>query len=219
MLIPTPVSRPNENILNARTIAQISADGSGTSVTTFSSSGTYKEEIKENLVGENKDDQRKFLIHNYGFKQPDEFEVTKNDSSGMFSTSIKMSIEQIPEFIAGNKMFLAPGLYKQWSQKLPKVKNRRLDFYFHNPFIKTDTTIFKLPEGYSIDALPASKNLICEYGSYKTSFWFDADKNSIYCTAKLELTQLKIPALKYASVKNFFDKVMQQESQKIVITK
>ena len=219
VLVPTPVSNAKENILTANTLAEISENGSGNAGTTFTSSGSYKEDMEDNLMQEKKDDQKEFLIHNYGFKQSDEFEIDKKNDSAMLSITIKQAIEKIPEFIAGDKMFIAPRLYKPWSSKLPKAENRRLDFYFHNPFIKIDTTIYKLPEGYIVDALPASKNFTCEYGKYKSSFWFDADKNSIYSTARLQLTQLKIPALKYASVKAFFDEVMQQDAQRIVIKK
>ena len=219
VLVPTPVSQAKENLLTANTLAEISADGSGTSVTTFTTSGAYKMDLETNLIDEKKDDQKEFLIHTVGFKQPDEFEVDKNDNQQMLSTSIKMSIEKIPEFIAGDKMFIAPRLYKQWAAKLPKANNRRLDFYFSNPFIKTDTTAFKLPEGFIVDALPTPKSYACEYGSYKNNYWFDEKNNSVYCTAKLELTQLKIPASKYASVKTFFDEVQQEDAQRIVIRK
>ena len=219
VLVPTPASRPGENVLRAKTLAEISADGSGTSLTTLTSLGSFKDEMEENLAGESKEDQREFLVRHYGFKSPDEFQVARKDSLGLVSTSIKMSMEQLPEFIAGDKMFITPALYRLWSHKLPTAENRRFDFYFPDPFIKEDTTIYKLPEGYKVEALPDSKNLTCPYGSYITGFRFDAKNNAVYCTAKLELTQLKIPALKYALVKEFFDEVLQQESQKIVITK
>ena len=120
VLVSTPVSNPEENILVANTRAEISEDGSGTSLTIFTSSGSYKQDIEGGLMEEKKDDQKEFLIHNYGFKQPDEFEV---------------------------------------------------------------------------------------------------DKNSVYSTARLELRQLKIPASKYASVKTFFDEVIQEDAQRIVIKK
>jgi len=219
ILVPTPVSRANENLLTANTYVEMSEDGSGTSVTTFKTCGSYKVDIETNLIEEKKDDQKEFLIHALGFKQPDEFEIDKNDNQEMLSTGIKMNIEKIPEFIAGNKMFIAPRLYKQWSAKLPKASNRRLDFYFSNPFIKTDTTVFKLPDGFIVDALPAAKNFTCEYGSYKNNYWYDATKNLVYSAAKLELTQLRIPASKYASVKTFFDEVLQEDAQRMVIKK
>jgi hypothetical protein len=53
----------------------------------------------------------------------------------------------------------------------------------------------------------------------KSSFWFDANTNSVYTTATLELAQLKIPAAKHASVKVFFDEVMLENAQRIVIKK
>jgi hypothetical protein len=219
VLVSTPLSQAKENLLSANTLAQISEDGSGTSVSTFTSSGAYKLEMINNLIEEKKDDQREFLVHNLGFKQPNEFEVDKNDTAAMFSTRIKFSIEKIPEFIAGNKMFIAPRLYKQWSTTLPQAGKRRLDFYFFNPFIKTDTTVYKLPDSFTLDALPSPKNFVCDYGSYKTNYWFDTTKNLVYTTATLQLTQLKIPASKYASVKTFFDEVLKEDSQRIVIKK
>ena len=219
VLVSTPVSLAKENLLTAKTFAQILENGSGTSETIFNSTGAYKLEMATNLIDENKDDQKEFLIHSFGFKQPDGFEVYQNDTEAMLSASIKLTIEKIPEFIVGNKMFIAPRLYKQWSAKLPKANKRRLDFYFANPFIKTDTTVYKLPDNYTIDALPSPKNFACDYGFYKTNYWFDAAKNLVYSTATLQLTQLKIPASKYASVKNLFDEVLQEDSQRIVIKK
>lgn len=219
VLVSTPVSQAKENLLTAKTFAQILENGSGKSETIFNSTGAYKLEMATNLIEENKDDQKEFLIHSFGFKQPDGFEVYQSDTGTMLSASIKLTIEKIPEFIAGNKMFIAPRLYKQWSAKLPKANNRRLDFYFSNPFIKTDTTVYKLPDNYTIDALPSPKNFACDYGFYKTNYWFDAAKNLVFSTATLELTQLKIPASKYASVKNLFDEVLQEDSQRIVIKK
>ena len=219
VLVPTPVSKSKENIFSANTLTELSGDGSGIAVTTLTSLGCYKEELEDNLLQQKKDDQKEFLVRNCGFKQPDEFEINKNVDSGMLSITIKLTMEKIPEFTAGNKMFIAPRLYKQWQEKLPKAENRRLDFYFENPFIKTDTTLIKLPEGYVADALPSVKDFTCEYANYKTSFSFEADKNSILSTSRLELTQLKIPASKYASVKNFFDKVMREDSEMIVIRK
>jgi hypothetical protein len=219
VFVPTPVSKSKENIINSNTLVELSEDGSGTSVTNLTSSGSYKNDIEANLLEEKKDDQKEFLIRRYGFKRPDEFKVDKNTDSIMLSTTVKLSIEKIPEFTAGDKMFIAPRLYKVWSEKLPKAENRRLDFYFYNPFIKTDTTIYKLPEGYAVDALPAHKSFVCEYGTYTNNFWVDADKNSVYSTVRLELKQLKIPAVTYAPVKIFFDEVMQEDEQMIVIKK
>lgn len=218
-LVPTPKSKASENIFTVHTTVQIDPDGGGVPIIGLVVNGEYKDDVKHYLFDEKKDDQRDFMMSYYGLKQPDDFNIEKVDLPGQFGATIKLAYSKIPEFIAGNKMFIAPRLYKLWQRKLPKAENRRLDFYFHNPFIKTDTTVYKLPEGYIIDALPRDKSLTCEFGSYNTSYKYDASANSVTSIARLELTQLRIPAAKYAAAKAFFDEVLKEDAQRIVIKK
>ena len=158
-------------------------------------------------------------MHYLGFKQPDEFTIKDNSKEGIHEVDLEMKIEKIPEFKAGTKMFINPRLYKIFSENLPKAQNRRLDYYFRYPFEIQDTTIFKVPEGYIPDALPSVKDNKCDYASYSTKYWFDEKERAIYCTSKLVLQQNKIPATKYSSVKTFFDKVLMDGNQKLVIKK
>jgi hypothetical protein len=116
-------------------------------------------------------------------------------------------------------MFLKPRFYKIWSAKLPTAESRTEDFLFDCPMQKADTTILKLPSGYVSDALPKSKDLKCDYATYQTRYWYDEGKQSIYSVATLELKQHRIPAEKYSSVKSFFDEVLLDNTQRIVIRK
>lgn len=218
-LVPTPRSKASANQLNANTTVFLEADGSGKSDITFKLSGSYKQAAVNNLFDEKKDDQKDYLMSTYSFKQPDDFSIEREDNDEKVIANIKMTYSRAPEFIAGNKMFLAPRLYKIWINKLPKAETRRLDYFFRYPFIKTDTTIYKLPEGFSVEALPKNKNLSFDYGNYSANYWYNTADNAVYCCAKLELTQLRIPAAKYAALKTFFDDIMKDEAQRIVIKK
>jgi hypothetical protein len=218
VLVPTPVSRPDENKNFVTTTVQLTSEGSGHSNTIFSLAGDYKEEMNAMLSGK-KDDQKEYLVNELGFKQPNEFELVKKDSGDLFITTLNMEVEKVPEFIAGSKMFVAPRMYKFWPHKLPRAANRKLDFYFQSPFEKTDTTIFKLPAGASVDALPKPKDLSCAYATYTTKYWYNETEKAIYSTASLVLKKHKIPAAAYADVKNFFDEVMMDDSQRIVVKK
>jgi hypothetical protein len=219
VLVPTPKSKSSDNIFSANTKVNLLEDGTGKTTTNIIASGEYKQDFINYLFNEKKDDQKSVIVNSYGFKQPDEFELEKKESDNKFVTNLNMSIEKIPEFVAGSKMFLTPRLYKIWSMKLPKSENRRLDYYFECPFEKTDTTVFKLPDGFTADALPGEKSLKCEYGSYASKYWYNATEKSVYSTARLVLTQHKIPAAKYAAVKTFFDDVLREDAQRIVIKK
>jgi hypothetical protein len=218
VLVPTPASRPDENKFMVTTTVTLLNDGSGESTTLFRTSGKFKSHINE-IVGEKKDDQKESLVLGLGFKQPDDFELVKKDSLELCTSELKMAFEKVPEFTAGNKLFVATRLYKLWRAKLPRAENRKLDFYFNSPFEQTDTTIFKLPAGASVEALPKPKEQSCAYASYTTKYWYNETDRSVYTTASLVLKQHHIPAAHYAEVKKFFDDILMDDTQRIVVKK
>jgi hypothetical protein len=219
LLVPTPKSKAEDNVFTAYTLINLEENGAGTCTSDVKASGRYREEFAYYLDEKN-DDQKSYLVRRWGFKQPDEFLLKKHEDSKQFGVNLLLAIEKIPEFTAGTKMFLTSQIYTGLlDYKLPKSDNRRLDYYFEHPFVDTDTTVYKLPEGFTPDVLPPSKSSICEYGSFTSKYWYDDKERKIFSTVKVILNQNVIPAAKYASVKTFFDAVQKEGSQRIVIKK
>ncbi|HEX6430954.1 MAG TPA: DUF3857 and transglutaminase domain-containing protein [Niastella sp.] len=218
VLVPTPASQSGNNKFIATTTINLEGDGSGQTATLFRTTGQYKN-FMDNILNEKKDDQKESIVYVLGFKQPDVFDYIKKDSTELFTTALNMVIEKVPEFTAGNKIFLAPRLYKFWETKLPKAENRKLDYYFHNPYEFTDTTIFKLPAGVSVDALPKPATLSGAYATYSTKYWYNETEKAVYSTASLVLKQYKIPAAGYAGIKKLFDDMLMDGNQRIVLRK
>lgn len=217
VLVATPRSHAADNKLAITTLVKLSAEGSGQTLTTFRSTGEYKEYMNA-LMEEKKDDQKEAIVYQFGFRQPDEFMLQKK-ADNESTTELQMSVEKVPEFIAGSKMFFSPRLYKLSSGRMPKAENRKSDYYFSHPYIKTDTTILQLPEGFTVDALPQAKEIKCQHASYQTKYWYDESQRYVYSTTSLVLEQYKIPATEYTAVKKFFDDVTQDDAQRIVIKK
>ena len=218
VLVPTPVSNAGNNRYIISTRVSLDEDGGGKTNTLFQSSGVFREQM-DDMLNQKKDDQKRFIVYGIGFKQPDDFVFAHTNAPEMHSTTLEMLIEKIPDFKAGNKMFINPHLYKMWTRKLPDTENRRLDYYFRFPFEQTDTTIFELPEGYTADALPKEQTLSCPYATYTTRYWHNAQQKTIYATTQLVLKQHRIPASGYTAVKEFFDEVLMDDTQRIVIKK
>lgn len=218
VLVPTPKSVATANKFNVLTTIVIQPDGSGKVVSKFNTTGYFKMLI-DYVVNEKKDDQKDFIINYMGYKQPDEFIFARKEDPVNMLTELEMVVEKVPEFIAGNKMFLSPRQYKLSETKLPKADKRKLDYYFRNPYVKTDTTMIKLPEGFAIEALPQSKEIKCSLASYQTKFWYDESEKAVFSTTLLTLNQLQIPAAEYAAVRKFFDDVALDDAQRIVIKK
>ena len=116
-------------------------------------------------------------------------------------------------------MFLNPRIYKIWNTVLPDAENRTQDYYRRYPFIKEDSTIYRLPAGYTIEVLPEQKKISFEYGNFNTVHSYDKNKNEILTVTHLELTNHHIPAAGYAKAKFFFDEVLNEYNGKIVIKK
>ena len=214
VLVPTPKSKAADNGMYTSTVINLNDDGSGSTTTKLASKGDYKDLINT-MVSAKKDDQKKIIMRYLGFKQPDEFSVVKKEET----LDIDLKIEKIPQFSAGSKMFLNPRINAIWRTVLPKAENRKQDYYFESPFIKTDTTIYNLPENYMAESIPTPAALKCDYGSYSANYTYVKEKNQVMSISRLELSHNRIPSDKYAEVKKFFDGVLSEDSQKLVIKK
>jgi len=219
VLIPTPKSKSHQNKFSMTTTITLNEDGSGDTESLMTTTGEYKyEQLALSL--EKSDLQKQYFVNRLGFPNPDEFDLSFGEKNlKPLHTRIQLKVEKVNDFKAGSKMFLRPRIYKIWSTKLPPNENRAEDYLFECPFEKTDTTLYKLPPGYSVEALPKEKQMKFEFGSYNTKHSYDAQQQAIVITAKFVLTQHHIPAEKYALVKTFFDDVMMDDSQRIVIKK
>jgi hypothetical protein len=218
-LVPTPKSKASDNVFSSHSLVDLGADGAGTVNVTLHTTGEFKQEMMGYVGGRKKDDQKRFLVYYMGYILPDEFEINYNDQDKKAPATMMMSIGKIPEFTAGRKLFLNPRLYKIWDRALPKSEGRTQDFYFEHPLIKIDTTIYKLPEGFAIETLPKPKKILFEYGSFIASYQFDENKKEVISVAKLELNQYKIPPDHFAATKDFFNTVLGEYTEKIVVKK
>ena len=217
VLVQTPKNTAAANTFTCNSVVSLNEDGSGSAKILVNTSGEYREDFLLYLGDRVKDDQKNYLVNGLGFEQPDKLEITYDKNNKQKATSITMEIEKIPDFTAGNKYFLNPRIYKLWRYELPKAENRTQDFYFDFPLIKTDTTTYKLPEGYGLETLPKAKELKFEYGSFSSTYRFDEQQRTIVTTARLVLNDYKIPAAKFPATKKFFNDVLSEYTEKIVI--
>jgi hypothetical protein len=216
-LVATPKSKASENTFSSTTTVTLNEDGSGKTNTSFVTTGSYLQDFMYIFGEGKKDEQKKYIVQRLGFVQPDDFEIIYDKKNKFAPTTLSMMVEKIPEFSAGSKHFLSPRIYKIWSHALPSAEKRKNDYLLEIPFIKTDTTIYQLPEGYGIDNLPKPRDIKFEYGSFKTTYTFDAARKAVISTARLELKQHIIPAAKFMAAKLFFNEVIEEFTEKIVV--
>lgn len=215
VLVRTPVSDPARNSLKFTSFVQLNADGSGITKTNLSASGDLKSQLRA-VEAEKHDVQKEYFVHNLGFKQPDDFSFARNEQKDYL---LQLSIEKIPEFMAGSKMFLAPSLHYPGAVSMPAADNRKQDYYFGSVLQYHDTTVFQLPEGYTKDVFPKVMDIADEYANYRTLYSYDEQSNRITSIRSFCIRKNKVPAADYVKVKKVFDSILADATQKIIIKK
>jgi hypothetical protein len=215
VLVPTPKSKSTSNIFNAFSMIVLNEDGSGHAKVKITTEGEYNH---PGVLTDKPDEQKRYFVNEIDFNEPDDI-VLLQGKGGKNRVDAEMSYSKIVAFTAGNKMFLHPRIHNIWNGNLPASLNRKKDYYFHHPFIKNDSTVYQLPEGYMIDEIPKTIKFGFELGNYEVQYSYDKVANQLTTIARLELLYHIIPVKKYAETKTFFDAVMKEFNNKIIISK
>jgi hypothetical protein len=219
VLVKTPVSKAENNVFSMQTTVVLEEDGSGIMEGQLHATGSFKYDLVR-LALEKNDVQKEFLIKHVGFVTPDEYKVNFGDKKQIpYKTSLEMSLEKVPDFIAGSKMFIKPRMYQIWTESMPPTNKRVHDFIFENPVIKSDTTRYILPAGFVVESLPPTMEINATYGSYRCKYWYEEQSRTIFSTAYVTLTRNRIPPEKYQETREFIEKMKTAESKKLIIKK
>lgn len=216
-IVRTPSSNGVQNELMVQTLVDFNQDGNAETKATLKATREFKYE----MVGKSMmpaDRQKTAFIDEYQLSQPDEFNLVFHDTrdSGYYVNQ-ELFWEKGYEFKAGPKYFLKPRVYKIWTEKLPNDTARKFDYYLEYPCVKTDTTIFQLPEGFSVESLPKGRSIQSGIGKFVSRYWYDEKARKIFSTAMLQINHLSIPAAQYQDARKFFDQVIEDGSQKIIV--
>jgi hypothetical protein len=217
LLVPTPKSTAQTNQFNSLNTITIKDDLSASGIFNFKHQGEINETYKNNLWEVNTEDQIKFLINEVGFQNFEGLVVEKEKQKNIGYTTLIMDFTKIYEFNAGAKYFIKPHLFEIWSRVLPENKNRITDYFFKHPFIENDTTVYKLPNDFTIEQLPRTEKISNEYINFNTSYQYNATANEVIITTQFILTTNRIAAKQYNQVKEILDHVIAANTQKIII--
>lgn len=219
VLVHTPASRFQHNRFSVKSVVTLNEDGGGDVESTLYTTGEYREYYLYTLYDESADDQKTVLLSRFELPAPDKFSVSLPDRKHdtLIRANVNASFEKIASFKAGSKMFLNASWQKVFSGYLPKKTERRLDYYFDFPFENTDTTVYRLPKGYTVESMPKSMTRSFKYGDYSITVKYDKATNEVTTVSVIKLVQQQIPAAEYGDMKNFFGLSLANESEKIII--
>ncbi len=79
----------------------------------------------------------------------------------------------------------------------------------------TETAVFELPQGFTVDEVPEELNLETSFGKYSTSY--EVKEGKLFYKRTLITNRTLIPSKNYNSVKEFFAQILNSEQSPVVL--
>ncbi len=119
---------------------------------------------------------------------------------------------------AGEMLYVSP-VIDGYSENPLKLEKRT--FPVDIPVGRREQYIFNLvlPEGYAVEALPEGINLSLPENGGSFKFSISQTGNKLQLVSKIEIKQLHFEPSEYATLKNFFDIIVEKHAEQIVLKK
>lgn len=213
-LIPTILSKEMINIF-----ATIDASGKISGKIRLYKTDYEAFEFRENYVGINRESYLEKLENNYNGIQISDY-VINNEKE------VTKPIEEIFNFTSGNhveiigdKMFINPLLFYTKFRN-PFVQEKRiLPIYFAYPKQEKYIVNIEIPEGYVIESIPKPITIeaVDKLGTF--TFKIVGEANKIQAVVTMENNKAMVPADYYETLKEFYQKIIDKQTEKIILKK
>ncbi|HEY4616898.1 MAG TPA: hypothetical protein VIH09_01735 [Flavobacterium sp.] len=122
------------------------------------------------------------------------------------------------EIITG-KIYFNPLLFYSLSKNPFVREKRQMPIYFGYPKLMKYNINIEIPEGYKVESLPAAIKISALEGIASFSFNLQAEGDKIQIAVTQELKLAMVPADYYDVLKDFFQKTIAKQNEKIILTK
>ncbi len=220
VLVNTPASDYQTNTVSVYSIINVSEDGAGSVNSTYTLFGEERDKLLMGFHDLKEDDKQRYIILGKKWKQPDVFTVTDSkNKDNPYLINLTMNYDKVYSFNAGSKLFFEPRLYPIFNADITENNNRKRDCYFPFPYQIFDTTLYKFPNGYSLENLPKNKSINKSFAQYLCTYIWDAALHTLTSVASLQFKERVIKATDYPALSDFNKQVMADMNEKIVMKK
>lgn len=125
---------------------------------------------------------------------------------------------EVPQFgsKAGKRLFLPLNPVNAFRDVPPANDKRIYPVEVRNGYVEQDTIVLHLPEGYSIESIPAENTtLTTAFGAYSSQII--RQEKTIRLIRRLEMNPIRLPAERYSEWRNFCRDVAKADAMKVVL--
>ncbi|MFG6686576.1 transglutaminase [Mariniflexile sp. HNIBRBA6329] len=174
---------------------------------------------RENYLGTDKNQFLEKLENKYNGLEISDFEV-KNDVDVLkpIMESYRFKKESQADIIGG-KIYFSPLFFLKTSENPFKLEKREFPVDFGYPSNSRYLVTVNIPQGYKVETIPEPFALMLpdNLGSYKCNI--SASETNVQLVIDTEIKVPVVSSIYYEALKAYFSKIVEKESEQIVLTK
>lgn len=157
----------------------------------------------------NRLDFNDFTLNNYSYEQ------RREKIPSLFLT-MDLTINNYASTM-GTRLFVPINQHNQTTYVPKKMEERKEEIWITRPYTEVDSSVFDLPEEYSIESIPESIELVEEFGEYRMHI--EVENKAVKVTREMIVRKGTYPASQYEKLHTFYKKVKQADRGQVVLVK
>ena len=147
----------------------------------------------------------------------DNISIANDKDNIVYKETIKLSSTNYASK-SGGRLIFQPNMFNKVTTIPPRYTERKLEFTIDRSFKDVDEFFIELPEGFKVEAMSDSKDIITKFGSYK--FMLEViDENKLKYSRTYILNKGNYEKEDYKAFRDFRKQIVKHDKSKIVITK
>ncbi len=120
--------------------------------------------------------------------------------------------------ISANKMMFTVNAFNKYASNIRKIRNRKNAFEIQRGFYDVDEIEIKLPQGFTIEAIPNQLEINTKFGEYKAEF-IKKESNTIFYKRTMLLKKGLYTNAEYEEYRLFMEQISRNDNAKIILIK
>jgi len=167
-LVKTPAYTKKQNVLRRKVTAEIAAGGELKAKVVNTYSGLEQDDLHGILHSYTRDQQLKYIKRSIELPTYDVENVDYKEQKDRIPVISEQYDLVAPNYASatGKRLFVQPNVLSREAFKLREMGERKFDIVYDFSFAHLDTTSIKIPDGYTIEAMPKGVNIKNKFGEY-----------------------------------------------------
>ena len=218
-LVSTPRYGLAENIMQRKVKGSLNEEGNLLATVNTTYSGMQQDHLSGRINHFSKDKLKEILN--------EELAVSTYNVNQFSYTEIKDKIPKIEELLeievskfatkSGKRLFIAPNLLSHSHIKINGEEERQYNFVFQNEYRNIDSVDIEIPDGYTVEAMPAEMDVKTKWGHYKTGV--SLKQNALTFYRLFEQFEGTFPPSDAAELAKFYADIYKADRSKVVLVK